>query len=442
MENQEKLHKQITGSVTFKLAIIVILTLLLLIPAGMIQNMIREREQRRDETITEVTSKWGNTQILCGPVLTIPYKTYTKTKDGIDTYVCFAHFLPTMLDVSGIVTPEIRHRGIYKVIAYNARLSFQGSFEAVNLKALSINPADILWEEATVEIGIPDMRGINQSIAIEWNRNIIPVMPGIPANGINSSGVYASVPVTENETSGFSFDLDLNGSHSLNIVPLGKETRMNISSPWKSPSFTGAFLPDEHQISDTGFTARWNILQFNRNYPQQWIGNNIKTGDSAFGVDLIVPVDTYQKSMRSAKYAILFIALTFLILFFAEVIRKTSIHPIQYLLVGIALSIFYTLLTALSEHISFALSYLIASVVIITLISLFTRSLYKNVRISAAVAGSLIVLYVFLFVVLQLTDYALLFGSTGLVLVLAVVMYFSRKIDWYATVNDRNNNVK
>jgi inner membrane protein len=439
MEHTEKLYKRITGSVSFKLAIIGILTLLLLIPAGMIQNLIREREQRRDETITEVTAKWGNSQTLCGPVLTIPYKTYLQSGKNIVTNVHYAHFLPSFLEVSGKITPEVRHRGIYKVIAYNALLSVSGNFEVVNLNALSIDPVDVLWKEATVEVGIPDMRGINKSISIAWNDTSVPVMPGIPINDINSSGVYAKIPVSETSISDFSFIIDIKGSHSLNFVPLGKETNINISSSWKDPSFMGAFVPDDQHVSDTGFTARWNILQLNRNYPQQWTDDKFNTGESAFGVDLIIPIDTYQKSMRSAKYAILFIALTFLILFFAEVMRKTSIHPVQYLLIGIALSIFYTLLTALSEHISFFLSYLIASVAIIAMISLFAQSLYKSIRVSLTVAGSLTALYVFLYVVLQLTDYALLFGSIGLVIVLAIVMYFSRKIDWNGVVKDKDN---
>lgn len=431
MEIQEKIQQRITGSVSFKLAIIAILTLLLLIPASMIQNIIREREQRHNETILEVTSKWGNSQTLCGPVLTIPFKTYYHTEKGTESGISHAHFLPSSLGISGRIIPEMRHRGIYKVIAYKANLQFQGAFDPVDPQTLSIDPADMLWEDAFVEIGIPDMRGINQPIIIQWNKKLLPVAPGIPVKDINNSGVNARVSMAENTASSFSFSMDLNGSHSLNFVPLGAKTTVSLSSPWENPSFMGAFLPDEHHIGDTGFTALWNVLQLNRNYPQQWVNESFETGESAFGVDLVIPVDTYQKSMRSVKYAILFIGLTFLIFFFAEYTRNTKIHPVHYLLVGIGLTIFYTLLTALSEHISFALAYGIASLVIIILITLFAHSLYKDLKVSATVFGSLTALYIFLFVVLQLSDYALLFGSIGLVIVLAIVMYFSRKINWY-----------
>jgi len=200
----------------------------------------------------------------------------------------------------------------------------------------------------------------------------------------------------------------------------------------------GSFLPDDHHITDTGFTAKWKILQLNRNYPQLWEDDKVDTLDSDFGVSLIIPVDNYRKSMRSVKYAILFVALTFLLFFFAEYIHKTKIHPVHYLLVGIALTVFYTLLTALSEQIPFSWAYLIASAVIVVMIALFTQSLYKNRRVSLTVALSLTALYLFLFVILQMTDYALLFGSIGLVLVLAIVMYFSRKIDWYENGKSRN----
>ena len=144
MENLEKLHKKIAGSVSFKLAVVAVLTLLLLIPAAMIQELIREREQRRNETIMEVTSKWGNTQTICGPVLTVPYKTYEKTKEGTETLTHYLHCLPSALTINGRIIPQERHRGIYKVIAYNARLTYQGTFENPDLKSLSIEPSDVM----------------------------------------------------------------------------------------------------------------------------------------------------------------------------------------------------------------------------------------------------------------------------------------------------------
>jgi len=175
-------------------------------------------------------------------------------------------------------------------------------------------------------------------------------------------------------------------------------------------------------------------LHLNRTYPQQWTDDSYYIDDSAFGVGLLFPVDQYQKSLRSAKYAIMFISLTFLVFFFTELLNKKRIHPIQYLLVGLGLSIFYSLLVSLSEHMSFNWAYLIAGVSIIGLITAYAHSIFKNLRLTAILSLILVILYLFLFTILQLQDYSLLLGSIGLFLTLAIVMYLSRKIDWYANM--------
>jgi inner membrane protein len=427
--------------VGFKLALIAFLTLLLLIPANMIMGLIREREQRRDETIREVTSVWGNEQTLCGPVLTMLFKSTEKTgQNDYQTITKYAHFLPENLKVTGTVEPEVRYRGIYKVVTYRTKLHVTGNFSAIDPAILNIDKENIEGKKAWVEIGIPDMRGINQNILFTWGDSMQTVIPGIPSAEISESGVHCEVPLDFSSPCNFTFDLDLNGSHSLNFIPIGKETNIGLTSSWNSPSFSGSFLPDNRKITQHGFSADWNILQLNRNYPQQWINDQYSVEESSFGVDLITPVDTYQKSMRSVKYAILFIGLTFLIFFFSEVFTKIRIHPVNYLLVGIALCVFYSLLTALAEHLSFTLAYIVGSVIIVAMIVIFAHSLYKKWQVTFTVVASLVVLYVFLFVILQLLDYSLLFGNIGLVIVLALVMYFSRKIDWYSTVKNNITN--
>jgi inner membrane protein len=220
---------------------------------------------------------------------------------------------------------------------------------------------------------------------------------------------------------------------------VGKQTDIELNSDWPDPSFEGSFLPNIRNINEAGFSANWKVLNLNRSYPQQWIGNKYSIDESSFGVKLLLPVDHYQKSLRSVKYAIMFIALTFLIFFFTEILNKKRIHPIQYLLVGLGLSIFYTLLVSLSEQISFNLAYLIASLSIIFLITAYSYSMLKNIKLTAIVAFVLIVLYVFLFTVIQLQDYSLLLGSVGLFLALATVMYLSRKVDWYSNITNNDN---
>jgi inner membrane protein len=212
-----------------------------------------------------------------------------------------------------------------------------------------------------------------------------------------------------------------------------------LQSAWNTPSFSGAFLPDNRNITDSGFSADWNILQLNRNYPQYWINDKYNVDASAFGVDLITPVDTYQKSERSVKYAVLFIGLTFLVFFFSEMLTKIRIHPVNYLLVGVALCIFYSLLTALAEHMAFVYAYLIGSITIVSMITIFAHSLYKKWKVTGTVLAVLVALYIFLFVILQLMDYSLLLGNIGLVIILGIVMIFSRKIDWYSTIRSNGN---
>jgi inner membrane protein len=439
MENQgffEKMNTGIRNSVTVKLLSAAFLMLLLLIPTSMIQDLIYEREYRMKDAILEVSSKWGEKQVIAGPVLTVPY--YSYYKDNNDKFVKtveYAHFLPDNINVEGKLFPEKRYRGIYEVVVYGSKLSIDGKFSFPDFKDWNISEYDIIWKDAFFSFGISDMRGIKDNISLNWNNNALALNPGIESNDVLAKGVSVRVPVglldSTHTNYGFSLNISLNGSESLQFIPIGKETKVNLSSAWNTPSFDGAFLPDSRQISDTGFTAQWKVLHLNRSYPQHWRKNTYNIYDSAFGVNLLVPVDEYQKSMRSAKYAVLFIALTFLIFFFVEVINKKRIHPIQYILVGLALCIFYTLLISLSEHITFMYAYIIAAFAVITLITVYCSAMLKSRQLTRLVASVLSVLYIFIYTIIQLQDYALLMGSIGLFAILATVMYLSRNIDWY-----------
>lgn len=421
------------SSLGFKLAMIAFLSLILLIPSVMILNLIQERQQRSNETISEVSSIWGSSQTISGPFLTIPFETTEKKANGeVTTRTGYTHYLPDDLTIEGTIVPEVRKRGIYRVVTYSAQLHISGKFIPVNYENGKNEETVYNTAKANIEIGIPDMRGINKEITVSWNQNPVNVIPGMKTDDLAESGVHAPVVIQSNTTYNFEFDLDINGSNSLHFIPLGKETNVTISSPWNDPGFTGAFLPDDRKIDINGFTAYWNVLQLNRNFPQQWNNDEYSVSESAFGVELITPVDHYQKSERSVKYAILFIGLTFLVFFFAEVMTHTRIHPVHYLLTGFAVVIFYSLLTALSEHIAFNLAYVVSSLVNILMIGLFAHSLYHKSRVSVSVISCLAVLYIFLFVILQLSDYSLLLGNIGLVIILAIIMYFSRKIDWYS----------
>ncbi len=455
MENQQpslfdRFNAWLRTSVLLKLIVIGILVLLLLIPANMLSSLIYEREATRNTATAEVSSKWGNQQCVGGPVLTLPYQeNYQDAKGNKLQRTAFAHFLPEDLQIDGNIQPEKRYRGIYVVILYNSRLTMSGRFKKPDVESLGLQPSDIQWNKAFLSLGITDLKGIKDTIQWQVNGQSLLVNPGIPSNDILASGVSAPLQINQDSYE-FKCELNLNGSTQLSFLPFGKKTTVSIRSPWESPSFVGNFLPDTRSITKDGFKATWQVLQYNRNFPQQGLGafigseeasvfaentvtsvaQNTKT-DASFGVKLLLPVDEYQKTIRSTKYNVMFILITFIAFFFVEILNKKRIHPIQYLLVGFAVCLFYLLLLSISEHLSFNWAYLIGCVVILSLVTFYVKHVFQNTKLTLLFSGILALLYGFFYSLLQLEDYSLLLGSAGLVLILGAVMYLTRHINWY-----------
>ncbi|MBN2615405.1 MAG: cell envelope integrity protein CreD [Bacteroidales bacterium] len=423
-----------------KSAVIVVITLLLLIPTFMIQNLITERQQTQQNAVMEVSSKWGNAQTLSGPFLTIPFIHYQKEisendkKEKLIPIKQSLHILPENLSIKGDVSPQKRSRGIYEVVLYNSEVKISGDFQNIDWEKLGIDTKNLLMDQAYITVGVSDLRGIENRVQLKWNNRDLLFNPGTVTGDLAESGISIGVPVSVSDKKPytFSFQLNLKGSQWLRFVPIGKVTDVELKSPWANPGFDGAFLPDSRTVTPDGFTAHWNILNLNRNFPQQWVGDRYSLKRTSFGVDLLLPVDNYQKAMRSIKYAILFIALTFLVFFFVEIMNKKFIHPIQYALVGIALVLFFSLLLSFSEYMSFNLSYIVSALLTLALVAGYARAILRSGPLTFLVTGILTALYGFIFVIIQLQDYALLFGSVGLFVILAIVMYFSRKIDWYS----------
>ena len=429
----DTLLKLFSGA-TFKAGLIGFLTLLLLIPIEMVQSLIRERKHNSFSVEREIISKWGNPQTLTGPVIVVPF-TYTVI-EGKEPKTMYeeAYFLPEELSIKAEMQPEIRYRSIYQVAVYQSDISVRGKFKYPDFSNLNVAPSSIDWENAFVCIGLSDMRGVRNNINLNWNNTALEVNPGADTR-IIESGIHAKIPLNQ-QTDVFNFDfkVNLNGSLSMSFIPAGKTTEVEISAPWASPKFSGAFIPDSRIINadeTEGFVANWKVYNYNRNFPQEWSGRQYNIEDSKFGVDLLIPVDHYQKSERSIKYAIIFIALTFFVFFLVEVISGKRIHPLQYLLVSIGLILFYSLLLALAERIGFNMAYLLSSIAITGLITSYSQSIFKEKKQTLMMGAFLVILYTFLYSVLQLEDLALLIGSIGLFVALAVIMYVSRKIDWY-----------
>jgi inner membrane protein len=435
---QEK--QSLKNNIYFKIGTIVVIALLLLIPTSMIKILIHEREAIQREAIREVSSKWAEEQTISGPFISIPYYRYVKeisAKDSTEQIVQikdYIHILPSELKISGNLNPEKRQRGIYEIVVYNSKLEIDGIFNNLDIKALEIEPENILYDKAEFVVGINDLRGIEKEVNLSWNNDKISFNPGVSSNDIVSSGINALININPNDSSSYNFNLslDLKGSQLLYFTPVGKVTDIDLASDWANPSFNGAFLPDTREVTTKGFTANWNILHLNRNYPQIWTSNRYSISESSFGIDLLLPVDNYQKTYRSIRYAILFITFTFLVFFFIEVFKKVFIHPIQYILVGVSLIVFFTLLLSISEHLNYNFSFIISAIATLALIAGYVRAILSSTKLALLISGILTVLYAFIFVIIQLQDYALLIGSIGIFVILGLVMYFSRKIDWYS----------
>ncbi len=421
-------------SLTIKLLVIALMLLIMVVPWALLEFLIYDRQNQSERAVFEVSSSWSNEQTLKGPVLYIPYKVWTTDVNNKPTYtISRVNVLPDELNVNGNVVPEKRYRGIYEVVVYSSALHFNGKMRIPDLAAMKIRSEDILWDEAYVGVGISDMRGIRDGIAMKWGDTSLTFNPGIGNTGI--TGVSSPVSFLTDSLTGteyeFSFDLNINGSRTLSFEPVGMTTNVKLTSSWANPSFKGTFLPDSRKISDSGFVAEWKVLHLNRNYPQIWIDNQYITSESDFGVDLMVPVDHYTKSSRASKYAILVIGLSFLVYFFVEVMQKMRIHPFQYILVGLAICIFYLLLLSFSEHMKFNVAYIISALATIGAVTVYSGAIFRKRKPTIVMGLVQVLLYGFMFVIIQLEDYALLVGSVAMFIVLIVLMYLSRRINWY-----------
>lgn len=433
------------NGIMIKAMVVGFLILVLLIPTGFIQSLVRERQERQEQVIAEVSSKWAMGQKITGPFLLVPYTVTQKNEKGQFFSVRQnAYFMPEKLTINGKLIPELRKRSIYNVVLYKTDMKISGYFSPLNFVSLGIDPATVQWNEIRFCMGLSDNRGIAEQLLLNFNTINLEMNPDLPTNTIASNGVTAILPAAiAKATSNLSFSmaLKLNGSERLFFTPVGKQTQVQLQSTYTNASFTGKFLPPNPPTTKNGFNASWNILHFTRSIPQSWTNEKINIDDASFGVELLQGLDSYSKTMRSVKYALLFIALTFCVFFFIEVLQKIKVHPLQYVLVGFALCIFYTLLLSLSEYVGFDSGYILASLATVGLITLYIKSVFGKWSIAAGFFAFLSALYGMIYILIQLQDGSLLFGSIGLFILLAVVMYYSRKIDWHGSKNQNQHSI-
>ena len=427
-----------------RLVVVLLLVLLLQIPTWMIGGVIRERRTRRTEAVEDISSKWGRQQIVTGPALVIPYThRWTEIAAGglrVDrTEVRHATFLPDRLAFRGKIAGESRSRGIFSVPVYKAMFQVAGEFSRPRFRDWNVPDGDIQWDKAQLAVGISDVRAIQERPTLAWNQQALPFQPGTGAYLGAVTGVHATVgDVSRDSSLAFSFPLDLNGSVGAYFTPFGGKTTVDLESNWGSPSFQGNWLPARRTVSDQGFQASWSIPYLGRNYPQSWLAGTVSRealDASRFGVDLISPVDEHRMADRSVKYAGLFILLTFAAIWLTEVLGRMRVHPIQYLLVGAALCLFYLLELSLSEHVGFGVAYLLATAAIVGMVSAYSLAVLRTRRRALVIGTMVAALYGYLYVLLNNEDYALLVGSIGLFAILAAIMYLTRRTDWYAAAS-------
>lgn len=429
-------------SVTIKLFFIGFLTLVLLIPSSMVNSLITERAGRQEEVDKEVAQSWSGSQLIEAPILVIPYKKQVEeqtadnkvTLKEVDDVI---YVLPNGLHITAELQPDVLHRGMFQTIVYTAKLKIAGDFKP-DLTALGVPLTKLNLAKAKLTFKVSDLKGLKSNPAIVSGGRTFAAQPVFGEKELLNGGLQVPFDLSGNTLSAvpFSYTLDIKGSQNISFLHTGKSTTVEVKSPWETPSFTGPSSPDERAVSKTGFSAKWHMLYYNRPFAQQWAGadtllNTMGKKESAvFGVDLRTPVDQYQQTTRTGKYAVLIILLTFVALFLTEVIKKQRVHPFNYVLIGAALVIYYTLLLSFSEQVGYLAAYIIASVATIALVSVFIASLLKNKLMALMFAAILGLFYLFIYVLIQLEDLALLMGSVALFIILSLLMYFSRKINW------------
>jgi inner membrane protein len=439
-------------TMTKKMMVIGSMVLLLMIPLMMIEGVVHERSSYREEARLSIAQSWTGEQKVVGPLLVVPYKEYYQQKvwdEKLKQYqVETRHWdreltlLPELLQVTGEVATDERSRGLYTIPVYTSELALSGNFSSKPLqRVLQDNPHRVEWLPAHLSVMVSDVRGVVTAPLLQWQEQSAEFLSGAELKGLKS-GMHAPLGILDPkvESLPFSFNLTLRGMERLQFSPVGKSTQVALRADWPHPSFIGRYLPGERKISAEDFSASWSISSFSSGMPQLMDecqqGNCNALMNDTFGVTLFNSVDIYQQSERSVKYAMLFIGLTFTAFFLFEVMKGLRLHPMQYLLVGLGLSLFFLLLITLSEHMAFSLAYLFAALCSTAVIGFYISGVVRSARLGGMITAGLLLLYAMLFGILRSEDNALLMGSLLLFTVLSVVMVVTRRVDWYS-IGDR-----
>jgi inner membrane protein len=438
--------KDITSSGGFKIAMLVIIILLLLIPIAMIRSLVNERSYRANESEELIMEAWGSQFTLYGPVIRIPIvenEGYNRTTNKA------LWITPRDVDIRANFSAERKWRGIFSVALFSGDVSLTGSFTFDRARGELKQNQTMYPEQAEIIIGLTSQKGIRRIIKADWNGNELFFKPGsrnFSFDRLSDNGINALSPLDINGVNTFDIQFAVQGGKSIRALPIGEITLARIISDWPSPSFQGGSLPTAYTLSESGFDAKWEIGYLSRSIPLFWLtgeqgeyNGRMNLRAELFGADFFKPLDHYALNERAVKYAILFLVIPFLTLFFLEIYSQRKIHPAQYLLSGLANVIFYLLLLSISEHLSFSAAYLIAAAALTCMMTLYARSLAETWVRSAYMGLVMALLYLIMYLTLNAEDWALLIGSIAAFLICAAVMFLTRKLDWNSLNIKRNS---
>ena len=426
---------------TFKVLGIALLALLMLIPLAQVNGLVGEREGRAREATQRIAERWGAQQMLGGPVLVVPLRRQVRQDKEWTTVEHREFLLADHVAIGAKLAPELRRYGIYDTAVYTADVTIEGRFDLADLAALATPGVEPQWERAELRVPIADVRGIRRVSALrigDKELNFGPQTDGVAGIQAMSAPFPMNAPTASSAPNGaleFSFTMTLAGTERFAALPLARKTDVHVSSAWPDPGFDGAFLPAARRVDANGFDAEWQVLDLNRRFAQRWSDGENEGGAlsaSAFGISLVQPAGSYQQNVRAGKYGVLFIALTFVAFFLFEVLRGLRLHPVQYLLVGLALCTFYVVLLALSEQIGFGWAYAIAAAVMVMIVGGYSAVVLAARRAGLLLGALLALIYGLLYGLVASEDYALLMGSLALLGAVAALMYLTRRVDWYA----------
>ena len=409
-----------------------LLVLLFLLPLQLVRELVGERAWRQVEVEQEIGQLWGPDQVVSGPLIVLPVLAASGQRGLL-------FLLPESLTVDGTLAPEARRRGLFEALVYQADLKVAASFRLPRAETLGLQERQLQWADARLLVRATELAGLSGSVPVALASGSQAQLR--PATLVKEAGALEA-PLSglkPGDSLNLSFALDLNGSRSFQIVPVGETSDIRLASTWPHPSFGGAGLPAESEIGQTGFTAGWRTSAFAEGLPSAWVAwLSQETADglarldyAALGVSLVQPVDAHVMSERAVKYALFVLALVFAAVFLFEVASGRPLHPVQYLLVGAAETLFYLLLLSLSEAIGFDPAYWAASVATIVLIAFYLAVSLGSWKRGVALGLGLTAVKGYLYVTLASEDFALLSGSLALFLLLAALMLATRKVDWY-----------